>query len=206
MFNNNNQFYNNKYFGNWRFAKGFGEKIFFGAWQAAPFNQDNGSTFNGQSVPPPDPNAFDDDTATLEGSIGHWDSSWFNATVSRSATQAHSGTHSLQVNVTASGWGVQLDNFPGFQTTAGNKQLRFWAKQGSGTISNVLMRIKWFDSNQQLLQTNDVPINPLSTVWHEGTADVTAPTGTTSVFVELHSSSGSAGNTMYLDDFVIADD
>ncbi|HEX6462011.1 MAG TPA: right-handed parallel beta-helix repeat-containing protein [Candidatus Saccharimonadales bacterium] len=205
MFNNNNKFFNNKYFGNWRFAKGFGETVFFSTWQATPFSQDNGSTFDGAATPPPDPNALDDDTATLEGAIGEW-VAWFNDAITRSTAEAHTGTHSLQVSVTGSGsWGVQLDNHPGFSTAAGNKRISFWAKRGTGAISSMTMRVKWFDFNDQLVQTNDVPISTLTTSWQQGTLDATAPAGTASVFVELVSSSGGAGNTVYADDFVIAD-
>ena len=102
MFNNNNSFFNNTYFGNWSFAKGYGDKVYFDTWQSSPFMQDAGSTFDGALGPPPTPNALDTDTATLEGSIGEW-ASWFNVTAARSASDAHTGSHSLQLTAAAGG-------------------------------------------------------------------------------------------------------
>lgn len=204
MFNNNNEFYNNAYFGNWKFAKRWGETIGWNVWRTAPYNQDAGSTLDGDTIPPVD-NALDADTATLEGSIGHWQA-WFSDTVARSALAAHSGTYGLVINITAGGsWGVQLANFPGFNATPGTKHVSFWAKQGTGTVPAVTLRVKWFNGAQQLTQTDLVPINSLSTSWQQGSADVTAPADTASVYLELLNGSGGAGNSIYVDDFVIGD-
>lgn len=205
MFNNNNKFHDNTYVGNWRFAKGSGEKIYFPAWQAGPYLQDTGSTFDGATTPPPVANALDTDTATLEGSIGQWES-WFSATPSQTTEDAHTGTHSLKETVTSGGgWASDLANYPGFAATPGSKHVTFWAKQGTGAISSVSLRVRWLDGSGTLLQTDIVPRASLSATWQQGVADVTAPAGTASVFVELFSSSGSTGNTLYADDFIIAD-
>jgi len=206
MFNNNNKFYNNTYHGNWRFAKKYGnEYLYFGAWQTSPYLQDNGSTFDGLLGPAPVANAFNDDTATLEGSIGAWDS-WYSSAISQSTAAAHSGTHSLLVNVTGSGgWGTQLNNYPGFVSGPGNKRVSFWAKQGSGSISSVTLRVRWLDSSSTLLQTDTIPLTGLTTGWQKATADITAPANTNTVFAELYSSSGSIGNSLYADDFIVAD-
>lgn len=200
MFNNGNVFSNNKYFGNWRFAKGSGETVSFYTWTHTPFSQDNGSTFQGTPID----NYLDANTSTLEGSIGQW-VNWFSTTVSRSNTEAHTGTHSLQVTLDGGGWAAQLNNFPGFTTRGGNKRVSFWAKQGNGAISNVGLRVKWFNSDENLLQTDTVPISTLTTSWQQGTADVTAPAAAETVFLELFSSSGSTGNTLFADDFVVGD-
>lgn len=206
MFNNNNKFYNNTYHGNWRFAKKYGnEYLYFGAWQAAPFLQDTGSTFNGLLGPPPVANAFDTNTATLEGSIGEWDS-WYSNNLSRSNAEAHSGTHSLLVDVTSGGgWGIELGNYPGFPSGPGNKQISFWAKQGTGAISSATLRVRWFDGSSTLLQADLVPLTGLSANWQQATANVTAPANTTTVFAEFYSNSGSAGSSLYADDFIVAD-
>lgn len=201
MFNNGNVFSNNKYFGNWRFAKGSGETVSFYTWTHGPFNQDNGSTYQATPIE----NYIDADTSTLEGSIGEW-TTWYSSTPARSNLEAHSGTHSLQITVDAGGgWATQLANHPGFPTRGGDKRISFWAKQGSGAISNVTLRVKWFDSGQNLLQTDVVPISALTTEWQQGTVDVTAPPATETLFLEFFSNSGSAGNTLYADDFVIGD-
>jgi hypothetical protein len=205
MFNNNNKFYNNAYFGRWRFAKGSGEKINYGVWQAAPFSQDNGSTY----VADPIPNALDDDTATLEGSIGRW-APWFSASFARSSAEAHTGSYSLEATITSGGsWGAEANNFPGFETSAGPKRISFWAKQGVGAVPNASFRAYWYDSNQNLLNPGGDPdivaINSLTTNWQEGTADFTAPAGTASVFIRFVGTSGTVGHTLYADDFKIAD-
>lgn len=205
MFNNGNLFYDNAYIGNWKFAKGWGETIGWDAWRSAPYNQDGGSTFNGDPLPPDD-NALDSDTATLEGSIGEWQA-WFSDTVERTDDEAHSGTYSLRINITAGGsWGVQLANYPGFTTTPGAKRVSFWAKQGSGTVPAAKLQVKWFDASQALLQTDIVPIDPLTTSWQEGAADLTAPAATATVFLEIVNGSGGSGNSLYVDDITVADD
>ena len=205
MFGANNKFFNNTYIGNWRFAKGYGEKIYFNEWRSTPFSQDTGSTFDGALTPPPVANVLDTDTATIEGSVGAWDT-WFSTNIARSALQAHSGSRSLEVTLTSGGsWGLQLSNYPGFAATSGAKHASFWAKQGSGAIGNVTLRLRWFDGSSTLLQTDTVTLSSLSTSWQQGTASLTAPTGTQSVFLEVTSSSGSTGNTLYLDDFVVGD-
>lgn len=206
MFNNNNKFFNNTYIGDWRFIKGSGEGINWDTWRASPYLQDNGSSITGQT---PVTNMLDTDTATLEGSIGKWQD-WFSTSPTRSTEQAHSGTHSLKIAMTAGGsWGVELNNWPGFDVrTSGPKRLSFWAKQGTGAVSNVRMRVTWYDANQQVISDPqnpvEVPLN-LSTSWQEGTASVTAPTGANTVHVQFLSSSGGAGNSIYVDDVTIAD-
>ncbi|HJP81481.1 MAG TPA: right-handed parallel beta-helix repeat-containing protein [Candidatus Saccharimonadales bacterium] len=205
MFGANNKFFNNTYVGDWRFAKGYGEKIYYNEWNAAPFNQDQGSIFNGATAPPPVENALDADTATLEGSIGQW-GGWYSADATQSTAEAHSGTHSLQIAVTGGGgWGVALNNYPGFPATAGPKKVSFWVKQGSGAIANATLRIRWRDGSDALLQTDTIPMTSLSTAWQQGLLNVTAPAGTAAVSLEVTGSSGSAGNTLYLDDFVVGD-
>jgi hypothetical protein len=205
MFSANNKFFNNAYVGDWRFAKGYGEKIHFNEWRASPFSQDSGSTFDGATSPPPVANALDTDTATIEGSVGQW-SAWYSSAIARSTVQAHSGTHSLEMTVTSGGgWGLELNNYPGFSTIAGPKHVSFWAKQGSGTITNATLRVRWRDGGGNLLQTDTLPLAGLSTSWQQGTASLTAPDGTATVSLEVISSSGSTGNTLYLDDFVVGD-
>jgi len=75
----------------------------------------------GPPPPPPPPpfpgNHLDADTSNLEASIGQW-APWFSTNLSQSSAQAHSGTESLKVDITApDGWGVTLHNWPGFAAT-----------------------------------------------------------------------------------------
>jgi hypothetical protein len=209
MFNNNNKFYNNEYVGRWRFAKGYGETINFSSWQTGNFMQDAGSTY---SAPPVD-NYIDSNTATLEGGMGHWQP-WYSADdITQSSAEAHTGTHSLRVAVTSSGgWGVNLDNYPGFETSPGTKHVSFWAKQGSGAIASVKLSLTYFDVNNAPIKDagnntimHTITLSGLTTSWQEGSMDADAPVNTAKVMIGLQSSSGSVGNTLYLDDFKIGD-
>lgn len=210
MFNNNNVFHDNKYFGAWRFAKGFGETVSFSAWRAAPYNQEVGSTIEGDTGgPPPGPgpssnNDLDADTATLEGSIGRWQD-WYSATVAQTSAEAHSGTHSLRVDVTAAwGWGVQLSNWPGFTTAPGVKTIGLWGKLGTGSGLTPKMTVKWLDASNAVLQTHEVTLPVLTPTWQRVAAVVDAPAGASTVLVSL-TGSGLAGDSFYLDDLVVGD-
>jgi parallel beta-helix repeat protein len=225
MFNNGNSFHDNTYFGDWVFAKGYGETMSFNDWQAGSFNQDANSTFDGdptyggegdgQSNGGGDdeeeetpvvvvPNDLDADTAGLENGIGQWND-WYSESVSRSSDAAHSGDHSLRVDVTAPwGWGVEAANWPGFATTSGLKSLSMWGKLGSGTNLTPKMTVKWLDENFAVLQTNDVTLPALTTEWQNISALVEVPAGAVTARVIL-SGSGSAGDYLYLDDMVVGD-
>lgn len=207
MFNNNNKFFNNTYIGDWRFVKGSGEGINWDTWRSSPYLQDNGSSITGQT---PVVNMVDSDTSTLEAAIGKWQD-WFSTTPERSSAEAHSGTHSLKVTMTAGGsWGVELNNWPGFDVqTSGPKRVSFWAKQGTGAVSNVRLRVTWYNADEQVISDPQNPVEiplTLSTNWQEATADITAPFGTNTMHLQFLSSSGGAGNSIYIDDIVVGDD
>ena len=154
--------------------------------------------------PPPSTNLLDADTAGLESSIGHWEP-WFSVNCSRSTTAAHSGTHSLRVDVTAPwGWGVQLDNAPGFAAAAGPKTIGFWALAGAGSPLAATMTVHWRNSSGVDVQVDTVGIASLSASWQQATANVTAPAGTAKVSIEVSNSKGVPGNVIYLDDLMVA--
>lgn len=149
------------------------------------------------------PNALDAASSGGEGSAGQWQG-WYSASISATAQAAYRGTGSLLVSVTDPwGWGVQLANWPGFATSGGNKRLSFMAKQGSGAISNVTVRVKWFDGAQALVQTDVVPLTGLTPSWQRAVALLAAPAGATHAFLEAYSNSGGAGDSLYLDDIVL---
>ncbi|WP_248929251.1 right-handed parallel beta-helix repeat-containing protein [Paenibacillus hamazuiensis] len=216
MFNNNNSFHDNRYFGAWRFAKGYGETVSFNVWKSSPYNQDVSSTYandpdyggSGGGTPPTPPatagNDLDANTATLEDSIGQWQN-WYSETVSQSAYEAHGGTHSLRVDITDRwGWGVQTANWPGFATTAGVKKISLWGKLGSGTNLQPKMVVKWLDGGNAVLQTNEVALTALTADWQHASSIVDAPAGSATVLVTLNGS-GSPGDYFYLDDITVGD-
>jgi len=202
MFNNNNHFYSNAYYGDWRFVKGGGDRINWNIWQQAPFNQDGGSTIAEQT---PVSNFLDNDTGTLEGSIGQWQN-WFNTNTTRSTSEAHGGTHSLSLQLTGSSWGLELANYPGFTATPGSKHVSFWAKRGSGTSSALRLQVRWLDINQQPILPNpsDLTLSGLSGNWQQASYDLVAPTGTATVDIDFFGS-GTTGDVLYLDDIIVGD-
>ncbi|PRX61666.1 parallel beta helix pectate lyase-like protein [Nonomuraea fuscirosea] len=205
MHTSGNSFHDNTYVGNWKFAKGWGETVSWNAWRSAPFNQEAGSTLNGVTDPPPVPNALDEDTATLEGSLGQWDA-WYGSAVQRAAEAAHGGAYGLRIDVTeGGGWGVQLGNWPGFDAAPGGKRVSVWARQGTPGISTATLRLRWYDAGQQALRSDEITLGGLSASWQEFTAQLTAPTGTATVALELTGGTGGTGASLHLDDIVVAD-
>jgi len=76
-------------------------------------------------------------------------------------------------------------------------------------VSNVRLRVTWYDANSQVITAPQNPVEvplTLSANWQEATADVTAPTGANTVHLQFLSSSGGSGNSVYIDDIVVADD
>ncbi len=205
-FNQHNVFSNNTYLGDWKFkAKEQASSYNFALWQASPYSQDVGSTINGKDhliVA----NAIDDDTATLEGSIGKW-TSWFSSNVSQSTAEAHSGTHSLKVDITAPfGWGVQLTDPNGFPVTTTSKYVSFWGKLGTGTNLKARMEVQWLNASHNLLRTDTITSPILTSSWQKTTSPLlTMPAGAATANVVFVDSSGVAGNSMYIDDVYIAD-
>jgi hypothetical protein len=215
-FEQNNRWFGNAYHGPWRFVPfDMSSNISFATWQAGPYNQDAGSTFDGDMGPPsteppgggtptPSPaNFLDADTSTLEGSLGKWEA-WYGSTISRATDQSHSGASSLLIAPeSGGGWAVALTSWPGFAATAGTKRVSYWAKSGTENVAGFTLRARWFDASGQIIQTDLVPLGSLTTQWQQAVLDVVAPAGTTDVRVELYSGSASAGSTIYVDDLVI---
>jgi hypothetical protein len=203
-FNQNNTFSDNTYTGDWNFMVKDQNTVASPAfWMAAPYGQDNGSTFNGDPHPLT-ANFLDTNTATLEGSLGQWQD-WFNETISQSAAEAHSGTKSMKVAIDDAFWGVQLSNSPGFPTIPGAKTVSFWAKGSYANSTVGTLSVKWIDAGGNPIQTDGLPIANLTSSWQKISADVTAPAGAVDVYLTITSSSGHTGDVVYLDDFVVGD-
>jgi nitrous oxidase accessory protein NosD len=206
MFENGNRFHDNRYVGNWRFAKGFGETIPFTSWRNAPYSQDENSTIEGETDPPPVPGSLDLDldTSTLEGSIGLWEA-WYSSSIERTTEAAHRGKHSLRVDVTAPyGWGVELGNWPGFPASHGTKLIGFWGKAGSVRSPRPTMTVTWIDAERNELRSDSVSLPALTQNWQHVEAIVDAPSGASNVHVTL-TGTGREGRYLYLDDVVVGD-
>lgn len=226
-FQQGNIFRNNHYYGPWHFAgferaKADGSRVSWEEWTApAPqppynfdgnnrpqtFGQDQGSVFHGPNNPPPPSTAnyLDTNTATLEGSLGQW-VSWFSSNIQRSSSEAHAGSHSMKIDITAPfGWGVILNNWPGFAVNTGDKTISFWSKLGSGSNLQVRLEAQWHDINQTLLRTDTLLSPVLTTTWQQTSTIVTPPAGAATVNLVLSHGSGTTGNSLYVDDIVVGD-
>jgi nitrous oxidase accessory protein NosD len=195
MFGAGNHFADNRYYGPWQFAKRWGERIGFAAWQAAPYLQDAGSSIDQGGGPMPGGDLIDADTATLEGSIGHW-GGWYDAAVVRSAEQAHGGSYSLRVDIAGADWGVEVGNYPGYAVGPGAMSASVWTYAAPAGARLVL---QWLDANGAALGSQPIALVSSAPGWQQASADVTAPAATASVRIVLVGSGG-AGTSFYLDD------
>lgn len=210
MFGANNRFHNNHYYGPWKFAKRWGETITFNQWSAAPYNQEVGSTTDqgpGEQPEPPNPpgNVMDAATSLLEASIGKW-SAWYNTEIARVSEQAHEGAYSLRVDVTESNWGVQVANYPGYDTGSGIKYFNAWIKAGTGTPSNMRVVIQWRNSDgTEVGSSSSIPVTVPAQAdgWQQIASTVTAPPTTASARI-LVVGAGASGASFYLDDVTLS--
>jgi hypothetical protein len=202
LFNSGNEFYDNDYYGEWKYTKAYGESISRYGWQAGPYNQDVGSTFTGGVEVG---NQLDEDSATFESSIGKW-TSWYGTTVYRTVDGARTGAASMQIDIQDQFWGVNLTNYPGFDSWPGSHRISYWAKKNElDTVQGMVLLVDWKDSSGQNIkaESDRVPIDVLTGDWQRAEAVLVAPEGTTAVFLSLAGSSGSSGDTLYVDDIEI---
>lgn len=220
-FKQDNKWHNNTYTGPWMFMPhDTGGSIGAAAWQAAPYSQDAGSTFNGSTsppttttppptttAPPPPPagNLLDATSSSFDCGLGHW-VTWFSATPSCTTERHHSGTGAMKVAVTApNNWGVQFDNAPGSPATSGQRTVSFWALAGSASSGGAVatMTVKWRDAAGKDLLVTTLNSPPLSPTWQQATVTVTAPAGTAFAYAALSGSTLTTGDYLYADDFYI---
>jgi hypothetical protein len=147
-------------------------------------------------------NLLDADTAGVEGGIGHWEA-WYSVDVARTTADARRGRASLRITVTApDGWGVQLDNWPGFPAAPGRHHVDLWVRAVSNTALDLEASIRWRDDAGGALQTDVVRVRPNET-WQQGGRDLTAPAGTTHAALELTGSQGGPGDSVDLDEIFL---
>jgi hypothetical protein len=200
-----NHFSGNRYVGDWSYTPFEPGRILdFPSWRGSPYFQDGGSVLD-PGPPGQVANYLDGNTSGFEGSVGQW-LPWFSSAISRTTAEAHSGTHSLQVDVGGQFWGLNLHNQPGFPTTPGAKSIGYWAKAGSGTGLGTNLTVRWRDAAGTDLQVDQVAIPALTAAWQQATAHVVAPAGTARVTLELSSGTGTAGASLFVDDVVVGDE
>ena len=132
-----------------------------------------------------------------------------DASIAQSTLEAHTGTHSMKVDLTGGGsWGVQMGNYPGFSATPGSKHVSFWAKKTAGTTSAINLRLRWIDTNGQVIDPPtppaDLTLSGLSSSWQQASVDLTAPDSTATLVIYFLGT-GSLNDTFYIDDIVVGD-
>ncbi|RKI46618.1 hypothetical protein D7Y27_07825 [Corallococcus sp. AB004] len=151
----------------------------------------------------PTSNLLDAETASLETGLGAW-SAWFSVTVVRAPTAAREGEAGMRVEVTEPyGWGVHLDNWPGFAASPGAHRASFWARGTPGRSLVAEMRISWRDSGGRELQAETLSSPVLSGQWVRTARELTAPAGTERVSVEVTGAEGVPGDVIELDVLVV---
>jgi len=147
-------------------------------------------------------NLLDADTEGLEGGLGHWEV-WYSADVARTTADARRGDASLRISVTApDGWGVQLDNWPGFSAAPGRHHVDLWVRAVSSRALDLAAAVRWRDDAGNALQTDVVRVRP-SSGWQSSSRDLTAPTGTTRAAIELTGSEGGPGDVLDVDEIFL---
>jgi hypothetical protein len=150
----------------------------------------------------PTGNILDTDTQSLEGGLGHWQP-WYSTDLGRSTDDPHRGDGSLRITVTANdGWGVQLDNWPGFPATPGNHHIDLWARIAFGSALDLVVSIRWRNDTGGDLQTDVLHTRPNDT-WQPLGRDLTAPAGTTRAALELTGSEAGPGDALDVDEIFL---
>ncbi|WP_426754651.1 hypothetical protein [Myxococcus sp. Y35] len=151
----------------------------------------------------PTSNLLDAETASLETGLGYW-IAWYSATVSTAPAAAREGEAGMRVQVTGPhGWGVHLDNWPGFAASPGAHRASFWARGTPGRSLVAEMRVSWRDSGGRELQAETLSSPVLSEQWVRTARELTAPAGTERVSVEVTGAEGAPGDVIELDVLVV---
>ncbi|MBZ4399732.1 hypothetical protein [Myxococcus sp. AS-1-15] len=151
----------------------------------------------------PASNLLDAETASLETGLGVW-TAWYGVTASRASTDARVGAAVLRVEVTEPyGWGVHLDNWPGFAAAPGAHRASFWARGTTARSVVARMKVSWRDSDGEELQAQTLTSPVLSGQWARTALELTAPEGTARVSVEVTGDEGTVGDVIELDALVV---
>ncbi|MCY1016087.1 hypothetical protein [Pyxidicoccus sp. MSG2] len=151
----------------------------------------------------PNSNLLDAETASLETGLGQW-AAWYSVVVSREPTAARDGEAGMRVEVSELyGWGILLDNWPGFAASPGAHRASFWARGTPERSLVAQMRVSWRDASGRELQSELLSSPVLSEEWVRTVRELTAPAGTERVGVEVTGTEGAPGDVIELDVLVV---
>jgi hypothetical protein len=150
----------------------------------------------------PTGNILDVDTQSFEGGVGHWQA-WYSTDIERSTEAAQRGLSCLRIEITALfGWGVQLDNWPGFHASPGPHRAELWARAVSGSALTLTASIHSRNESGDDLQSSEARM-PLERAWRKLGRDFTAPPGTARIFLELTGADGEPGDAIQVDEIFV---
>lgn len=151
----------------------------------------------------PTSNLLDAETASLEAGVGHWEA-WYGTKISRDPGAARLGEAGLRIELTEPhGWGVTLDNYPGFPATPGAHRATFWARAVRGSSLRVEMKVSWRDATGKELQAHPLVSPVLGAEWVNARLDMEAPANAERVSVDLTGSEGSPGDVLEVDEVFV---
>jgi hypothetical protein len=147
----------------------------------------------------PTTNLLDEQTSSLEGGMGHW-TAWFSARISSEADAARVGAAGLRIVVTAPyGWGVTLDNWPGFRAGEGNHRATFWARAVRGSGITAEMLVTWLDPSGSDLRRDSLSSSMLGANWVKSASEMVAPARTDRVVVQIVGVEGEIDDVVEVD-------
>lgn len=219
-YSQNNRWHDNTYTGTWSFSPFDPSRYITAAqWQAAPYSQDAGSTFEtppppsttattvppptATTVPPPPP-AVTIETADFEQSTENH-IAWFTSKVTRSTSSPISGAASLIAQASAgNGSGVQLSNQPGYSGVEPGRAYDFSLKyrEATATMPTVTWTIEWTMGSGTVIQSNTIAM-PRSTAVAAASGRFTAPAGATNVRWTFTWTTAKSGPAFRIDDLSV---
>jgi hypothetical protein len=147
----------------------------------------------------PTTNLLDDQTSSLEGGVGQW-TDWYSARIASDAAAARVGASGLRIAVTAQyGWGVTLDNWPGFRAGEGHHRATFWARSVRGDRITTEMRITWRNPAGGDLRKDSLFSPVLGSQWVKSALETVAPAGTDRVGVDIVGVEGEVDDVIDVD-------
>jgi hypothetical protein len=147
-------------------------------------------------------NILDADTESIEGGLGHW-YMWFSTDLARTTDRPRRGLASMRVTVNKPyGWGVQLDNWPGFPAAPGDHHVDLAVRAAAGSALDLEVAIRWRNTAGDDLQTDVLRVRP-DDAWQLIGRDLTAPAGTTRAAIELTGSEGDPGDAIDVDEIFL---
>lgn len=151
----------------------------------------------------PTSNLLDAETASLEAGLGHWEA-WYATKISRAPEAARLGEAGLRIEITEPfGWGVTLDNYPGFPATPGAHRATFWARAIRGSSLKIEMKVLWRDATGKELQTDSLVSPVLGADWVNARLELVAPANAERVSVDLLGDEGETGDVLEVDELFV---